>query len=240
MAVGRQVLPILVRGDDKGTFKIPTIRPGTYTLRAIANGVLGEFSKADVTVAAGTTVDLGGLEWKPVRYGKQVWEIGVPNRSAEEFKHGDKYWVWGLYNDYAKEFPNDVNFVIGKSDWSKAWNYAQPPRDGKPTTWSVTFDLPEAPRGKATLRLAICGSRGRDGIKVSVNDKPVGATGRLWDSGVMHRDGIRGYWEEKAVAFDASLLKGGTNVIKLTNTGRNWTDGVLYDYLRLELDDAAK
>ncbi len=53
----------------------------------------------------------------------------------------------------------------------------------------------------------------------------------------MHRDGIRGYWEEKDVAFDASLLKAGTNVLKLTNPGRNWTEGVLYDYLRLELDE---
>jgi rhamnogalacturonan endolyase len=104
----------------------------------------------------------------------------------------------------------------------------------------VTFDLAEAPRGKATLRLAICGSRGRGGVEVSVNDKPGGATGRLWDSGVMHRDGIRGYWEEKDVSFDASLLKAGANVLKLTNTGRTWTEGVLYDYLRLELDEAAK
>ena len=50
----------------------------------------------------------------------------------------------------------------------------------------------------------------------------------------VHRDGIRGYWEEKSVPFDASLMKAGTNVIKLTNPGRTWTDGVLYDYLRLE------
>jgi rhamnogalacturonan endolyase len=224
-----------VRADDKGDFRIPNIRPGTYTLHAIANGVLGEFSKANVMVAAGQTVDLGGLEWKPVRYGKQLWEIGVPNRSAEEFKHGDKYWIWGLYNDYPKEFPNDVNFIIGKSDWRKDWNYAQPPRDGKPTTWTVTFDLAEAPKGKATLRLAICGSRGRRGIEVAVNDKSVGGTGPLVDSGVMHRDGIRGYWQEKDVSFDASLLKAGTNVIQLTNLGRNWVEGVLYDYLRLEV-----
>ena len=122
---------------------------------------------------------LGELEWKPVRYGKQIWEIGVPNRSAEEFKHGDKYWMWGLYNLYPSEFPHDVNFIIGKSDWSKDWNYAQPPRDGKPTTWTVTFDLATAPKGKATLRLAICGSRGRSGIKVAVNDKQVGGTGAL-------------------------------------------------------------
>jgi rhamnogalacturonan endolyase len=224
-----------VRGDEKGDFRIPNIRSGTYTLHAIANGVLGEFSKGDVVVAAGQTVELGELQWKPVRYGKQLWEIGVPNRSAEEFKHGDKYWVWGLYNEYPKEFPNDVNFVIGKSDWGKDWNYAQPPRDGKPTTWTVTFDLAEAPKGKATLRLAICGSRGRRGVEVAVNDKSVGGTGPLLDSGVMHRDGIRGYWQEKDVSFDASLLKAGTNVIQLTNPGRNWVEGVLYDYLRLEL-----
>ena len=225
------------RADEKGHFTIPNIRPGTYTLRAIANGVLGEFSKANVAVAAGKTVELGKLEWKPLRYGKQLWEIGVPNRSAEEFKHGDKYWVWGLYNEYPKEFPNDVNFIIGKSDWRKDWNYAQPPRDGKPTTWSIVFALPKTPKGRATLRLAICGSRGRRGILVVVNDKEAGGTGPLLDSGVMHRDGIRGYWQEKNVVFDASLLKAGTNTIKLTNPGRSWVEGVLYDYLRLELDE---
>lgn len=228
-----------VRGDDQGRFKIANIRPGTYTLHAIANGVLGEYSKSDVTVAAGKNVDLGELEWKPVRYGKQLWEIGIPNRSAEEFRHGDKYWVWGLYNEYPKEFPNDVNFIIGKSDWKKDWNYAQPPRDGKPTTWTVTFDLPEALKGKATLRLAICGSRGRGGIQATVNGKSAGGTGPLLDSGVMHRDGIRGYWQEKNVSFDAALLKAGTNALKLTNSGSNWTEGVLYDYLRLELDESA-
>ena len=72
---------------------------------------------------------------------------------------------------------------------------------------------------------------------MTVNDKDAGSTGALPGTGVMHRDGIRGYWFERSVAFDASLLKAGTNVIKLTNPARSWVDGVLYDYLRLELDD---
>ena len=38
--------------------------------------------------------------------------------------------------------------------------------------------------------------------------------------------------------FDASLLKSGTNVIELTKHARSWPEGVLYDYLRLELDSA--
>ena len=54
-----------------------------------------------------------------------------------------------------------------------------------------------------------------------------------------HRDGIRGYWFERNVPFDAALLKAGTNVLKLTNPARSWVDGVLYDYLRLELDESS-
>jgi rhamnogalacturonan endolyase len=232
-----------VRADKDGRFTIPRVRPGTYALRAFADGVLGEYSRPDVGASAGQTLDLGDLEWKPVRHGKQLWEIGIPDRSAAEFRHGDHYWQWGLYLKYPEEFPKDVNFVIGQNDWRKDWNYCQPPRiDGdrvSPTTWSVTFDLPEAPRGKATLRLAFAGSSGRGGVQVSVNDQPAGGTGPLPVTGVMHRDGIRGYWFERSVPFDAALLKAGRNVLKLTNPARNWVDGVLYDYLRLELDESA-
>jgi hypothetical protein len=174
--------------------------------------------------------------------GRQLWEIGTPNRSAEEFRHGDDYWHWGLYHQYPKEFPGDVHFVVGKSDPRRDWNYCQPPRvEGRrvqSTTWSVTFELPEAPRGKAALRLAVCGSSGRGGVEVAVNGKPAGGTGPLPGSGVMHRDGVRGYWCERAVAFDAALLKRGTNVLTLTVPARSWVDGVLYDYLRLELAEA--
>ena len=55
----------------------------------------------------------------------------------------------------------------------------------------------------------------------------------------MHRDGIRGYWFERDVPFDAALLKPGANALQLTVPARSWVDGVLYDYLRLELDEQA-
>jgi rhamnogalacturonan endolyase len=231
------------RAEEDGSFSLRNVRPGKYTLYAFADGVLGEFSVADVAVAAGEKRDLGKLVWKPVRHGRQLWEIGVPDRSAEEFRHGDDYWRWGLYFDYPKEFPKDVNFVVGKSDWKKDWNYCQPPRiDGarvESTTWSITFDLPEAVKGKATLRLAVAGSRNPRGVEVAVNGKSVGGTGPLPEAGVMHRDGIRGYWCERSVAFDAALLKAGENVLKLKVPANSWVNGVLYDYLRLELDESA-
>lgn len=232
-----------MRGDSQGHFTIPNVRPGSYTLHAIADGVLGEFAKTGVVVKAGESLNLGSLEWNPVRYGRQLWEIGIPDRSAAEFRHGDHYWQWGLYYEYPKEFPHDVNFIIGKSDFHKDWNYCQAPRlEGdrvSSTTWSITFALPTALRGKAILRLAIAGSATQRGIEVVVNGTSVGGTGPLPNTGVMHRDGIRGYWCERDVPFDAALLKPGANVIRLAVPANNWTQGVLYDYLRLEMADAA-
>jgi rhamnogalacturonan endolyase len=231
------------QADSSGQFTIKNARPGKYVLYAFNNGILGDFSKADVTVEAGKTTDLGTLTWTPVRYGRQLWDIGIPNRSAEEFRHGDHYWVWGNYNLYPQEFPNDVNFIIGKSDYSKDWDYAQPPvqdASGKwhGPTWKITFDMPKAGSGKATLRLALCGTRDTK-IDVTLNGKPIGTTGLVPSSGVMHRDGIRSVEIYCDIPFDGSDLVAGQNVIGLTTANvRTWTQGVLYDYLRLELNDS--
>jgi len=236
-----------VRGDKDGKFAIANVRPGSYTLHAFADGVLGEYAKTDVTVAAGKPLDLGSLTWQPARYGKQIWEIGIPDRTAGEYLHGDHYWQWGLYNQYPKDFPNDVNFVIGKSDYHKDWNLMQVPRardetgkgKGDETTWSVTFNLAKAPAGRATLRVALAGIETRNLI-IKMNGQQVGTISNLPNTGVIHRDADRGYWQEKAIAFEASVLKAGTNVLKLTVPADNVMNGVEYDYLRLELDENAK
>ncbi len=233
------------QADAAGHFNIPNARPGDYTLYAFTDGVLGDFSRADIHIEAGKTTELGNLTWTPVRYGRQLWEIGVPNRSAEEFRHGDHFWQWGLYNLYPQEFPDGVDFVVGKSDWRRDWNYAQPPRpDGegrwKDSSWRIRFEVDRPLRGTAVLRLAICGARGGP-VDVTVNGQSIGGTGELPESGVMHRDGIRATaLVERNLTFDAALLKSGTNVVELTKHARAWTDGVLYDYLRLEVRESTQ
>lgn len=224
------------RGDDEGRFTIPTVRPGKYTLHAIATGVLGELTKTELQIEPGKPIDLGRLEWKPVRFGGQLWDIGIPDRTAGEFLHGDHYWQWGLYDEYPKDFPDDVDFIIGKSDFHKDWNYCQCPRADRPegTTWSIEFDLSDAPHGKATLRLAFAGTSARS-ITVSVNDRPAGRVSSLIDTAVIRRDAIRGYWYERDVTFDAALMKQGHNVLKLTIPPGNPMSGIEYDYVRLEL-----
>jgi rhamnogalacturonan endolyase len=232
-------------GQPDGTFSISNVRPGDYELHAITDGVLGEFAKAGITVPESGKIDLGKLEWKPVRYGRQIWEIGVPNRNASEFLKGDDYWHWGSYLLYAKLFPNDVHYVVGKSDYAKDWFIEQVPHVeqdngtgrgmGRSTTWTITFNLPDAPKGRATLRLGICGAAARS-IDVAVNDQHAGAVDDLTYNATINRDGIQGSWVEKNVAFDAALMKAGENTLKLTIPAGGLTSGVIYDYLRLELE----
>jgi rhamnogalacturonan endolyase len=236
-----------VHGADNGRFSIPNVRAGVYTLHAFATGVLGEFARTDIKVEAGKPLDLGTMDWKPVRDGTQVWEIGVPDRTAGKFFQGPDYWHWGIYYQYARQFPQDVHYVIGKSDYHKDWNIMQVPHStdpsgkgaGRPTTWSVEFQMPDAPHGKATLRIAIAGSEAR-GLTIAMNDKLAGSVSYLPNTMVIHRDSDRGYWEERAVAFDATLMKAGPNMLKLTVPAGPVTAGIEYDYLRLELDQNAK
>jgi rhamnogalacturonan endolyase len=117
------------KGSADGQFTIANVRPGTYTLHAFADGVLGEFAQANITVTAAQGLDLGQLEWKPVRYGKQIWEIGYPDRTGDKFYkgNGSNYWLWGWYVRYGDLFPNDITCTIGKSDYHKDWFFEQVP-----------------------------------------------------------------------------------------------------------------
>lgn len=238
-----------------GSFEIRGVSPGKYTLYAFADGVLGEFTKSDVNVEEGTAVNIGELEWSPVRRGRQVWEIGVPNRTGAEFAGGDRFFEPDIILQYAKQFPDDVSFTIGESKYDKDWFFAHVPHnvdpdarvqpfrgvvgEGRATPFRVRFNLEDAPRGKAILRLAICGTGART-IDVQANDGPVGQVALGLPDGVITRHQVQGLWYERELEFDASMLKQGSNTMTLTVPRGNANAGVVYDYLRLELDESVK
>jgi rhamnogalacturonan endolyase len=271
-------------GAADGKFTITNVRPGTYTLHAFADGVLGEFAQANITVEAGKNLDLGKIEWKPVRYGKQLWEIGVPNRNSSEFFKGDRdnYWLWGWPLRYALLFPNDLTYTVGQSDWHKDWFFEQVPhaenlsfinpeakdpanqkfgwvkaesrtefattdRDagvwrkygrGRATTWTIKFNVSQPTQGTATLRIALAGADGQ-GLSVVVNGKEAGSI-RPVGTNALRYNTDKGIWQEQLVKFDGALLKAGDNEIQLVVPAGEVTSGVVYDYLRLELDENAK
>jgi rhamnogalacturonan endolyase len=240
------------RGDEHGGFTIPNVRAGNYTLHAFADGVLGEYTKTDITVEPGKPLDLGKLPWTPVRHGKPLWEVGIPNRNGSEFFKGDEYADPSISLEYATRFPDDVNYVIGKSDFRKDWFFQHVPHNedpnarpvpyvgirgnGRATPYAITFDLNDQPHGRATLRFALCGTGART-IEVDVNGRPAGQVDRLIGDGAIARHSSQGLWYERELSFDASLLKQGTNVLKLIVPAGPINNGVIYDYLRLELDD---
>jgi rhamnogalacturonan endolyase len=92
------------------------------------------------------------------------------------------------------------------------------------------------PRGQATLRLALAGADGGRGLEVAVNGTSVGTIHPVATNALRYNTAT-GIWQEQSVKFDASLLKSGENEMTLTVPADDLTTGVVYDYLRLELDD---
>jgi len=232
-----------VRADKEGCFTIPNVRTGDYTLYAFVDGVMDEFRRDGVSVEKGRTADLGALDWKPARYGRQLWQIGTPDRTAKEFRHGDDYRQWGLWLKYPEEFPRDVNFVIGKSDERTDWNFVhctvQKNGEWVGTKWNVLFDLADSPKpGVATLRIALAAAH-KATLRVSVNGKAVGSR-RFETDNAMMRAGIHGQYSQWDLHFDAALLKPGQNTITLEQqSGHSAQKSAMYDCLRLEVAEAA-
>jgi rhamnogalacturonan endolyase len=235
-------------GKD-GSFVLTGVRPGKYALCALADGVLGEYDGASVVVRAGASIDLGSLHWTPLRYGKQLWDIGIPNRNATEFFMGNDSNHWGMYLLYGKYFPKDVDYWIGKSDYRKDWYFEEVPNiahgeniakmAGGETNWKIHFTLPEKEKGTAILRVGISGVGARH-VFVAVNGKQVGDLAPLQYNATINRDGNQGTWSEHDVSFPAKEMKAGENLIELKVPGGNVMSGVIYDYLRLELDESGK
>jgi rhamnogalacturonan endolyase len=281
-------------GTEDGKFAITKVRPGSYTLHATADGVLGDFAQANITVEPGKTIDLGKLVWKPVRFGRQVWEIGSPDRAADEFLKGDgsNYWLWGWNLRYALLFPDGLTYTVGKSDprkdwffeevptatnlsfvnpdakdpanqrfgWVKAESLTQYPQTdqagpwrvygrGKETVWTIRFNMPKAEHGTASLRVALAGENGlRGGLPVAVNGTSVGALGdgsnpdnpRLINTDAIRYNTDKGLWQQRTLKFNAAQLKAGENTMTFTVPAGDLQSGVVWDYLRLELDENAK
>ncbi len=273
-----------------GSFTIPKVRSGQYTLHAYATNVLGDYTLANVTVRAGGKVDLGTLTWRPVRYGKQLWEIGYPDRTGDKFFKGDgaNNWLWGWNLRYALLFPHDITYTVGKSDYRKDWFFEEVPHatnlsfvnpqakdpanqpfgwvrseslnqypqtdqrgpwrvygQGRTTVWKVRFHLDQPVQGSAYLRVALAGENALRELPVGLNGKPIGAIGDQSNSDnlpLINNNSIRynndkGLSQQRTLKFDAALLKPGDNELTFTVPAGDLQSGVVWDYIRLELNE---
>jgi len=84
--------------------------------------------------------------------------------------------------------------------------------------------------------VALAGADGGGGLAVAVNGRDVGTLYPLRTSALQYNTN-KSVWQELKLPFDAKLLKSGENEMRLTVPAGEVTTGVVYDYLRLELDE---
>ncbi|KAJ3545112.1 hypothetical protein NM208_g2678 [Fusarium decemcellulare] len=174
--------------DTSGSFSIPRVVEGSYRVTIYADEIFGWFIQDNVKVSR--SKHKVNLTWREESAGKEVWRIGVPDKSSGEYLHGyapdaskplqpEQYRIyWGKY-DYMKEFPKGVNFHVGKSDEAKDLNnihWSFFPAKGNHlleenyydnvNNWTITFDLSRnqlRSAKTATFTVQIAGTRTANG-----------------------------------------------------------------------------
>ena len=230
--------------DAEGRFSFSGVRSGNYELHVSVPGVIGELSGTLLTVTAGSTTPVGTVHFEVPRNGSTVWEIGYADRTAKEYRHGDAYRYWGLYDLFPSEFPSSVHYFVNSSwrqppeQWRSQWNYAHVPANGSQTVWSVYFDVPgvvTGPEHSAFLRIAFAGVVHCQ-LALTLNGNTKATIEDLNDNDTsIYRDGIHGIYETRTVQLDSSNLKTTGNVLQLTCLCTARFDGLMYDALKFEL-----
>ncbi len=202
-----------------GSFTLKNVVPGQYTLYVDGADQPQDFVKTSITVAANQALNVGTLNWTPETHGKTLWQLGTFDRTAGEFRNGDDARGYQMFARYPEQFPNDVDFTVGKSDPARDWNYAQWSWYTKSPAWHLRFDS-KVQTGKATLTIGIASAQPAKGklthVAVALNGQAIG-TIELPKTGTA---GYRGGNQDSpynvvTLTFDAKLIKAGANDLTL-------------------------
>jgi rhamnogalacturonan endolyase len=234
---------VWTRAADDGKFSFPNVLPGNYILHVYCDGQFDEAALTGIKLTPGQKLELGKIVWTPRHYGDFVWQLGYPDRSAAEFRHGNDSTRWGLWSLDQKEFPVGVNYFIGKSDPRKDWNFAQSPG----STWAIHFPLGFVPdRGCGFLDVALAGGSDAAGLTITLNGndisrdlyRPNSAIARPKGAATFDdiaHDQLSGCCREYLYPFPHQDLKLGDNILLFRVDGSRPTDGIMYDCLRMEI-----
>lgn len=241
------------RTGPDGRFTIPNVIPGTYTLYLCGADQPQDWSRDRIEVQANQVTDLGTLDWKPVRHGRTLWQIGTFDRTAAEFRNGDDARHFEMFKLYPKQFPQDVDFKIGTSDIKKDWNYAQWSWYSKTPVWKIRFQAPAKTAGKAYLTLGFASAQPIKGDRTNLEVK---VNGQLVDTVHLPKTGTAGYrggaqdsqYNVRTLVFDTALLHPGENILTLGHAEAApfstlkpdvefGVGQVMYDAIRLEIGE---
>ena len=220
--------------DKKGNFSIPKVRKGTYTLHAYAleGENTDELEVHDIEVNA-SAVNLGTIDWTPVKHGKTLWRIGEADRLSAGFFLSD---APRAYDNFLRS-PDTLHFTIGKSLESRDWFFCQRPK----SSYHIHFALSKIQGDSCYLTLASAAATLMPVIRIQVNGQQV-AEFSNWDNdrdGSLYRSSTQaGHWQMHTVAFPASALRKGQNTLTINypKGRRHGLGGILWDCIKLEIE----
>ncbi|KAL2893057.1 Rhamnogalacturonate lyase [Bienertia sinuspersici] len=207
------------RTDDKGHFTIENVRPGNYNLYGWVHGFIGDYRyNGSVSIKAGESIDLGDLVYDHPRNGPILWEIGIPDRSAAEFFVPDPN-------------PKLVNKLYLTHDKYRQYGLWDRYTDLYPDE-DLVYTINESNYQKDWFF-----------AQVRINDRhekpPLFTTGLIGYDNTIARHGIHGLYWLYNVSIPANKFSKGNNTIFLTQAwGLSPWRGILYDYIRLEVQAA--
>jgi rhamnogalacturonan endolyase len=222
------------QANSDGSFSIPKVRPGSYSLYAWANGgsigdITDQYEQDNINVS-GSTLSLGTITWHPTRYSNLLWQIGTADRKADEFNLGNVLRQYNLFN----EVPANLTYIIGQSTPANNWYYAQT----QSGTWTIQFNDTQAYSGTAHLTVALAGMSRTPTVTIAVNGTTVSTLPRFANDQSIYRSGNQsGYYHLVPITFNASLLKVGSNTITFKASAGNGS-GPIYDTIKLETGNA--
>ena len=168
---------------------------------------------------------------------KVLWQIGKTDRNTAEF---------ALAPSAHKQFTHDGFFIVGASDPSKDWPYAQPgPGDAwagsRSHTYTVVFGMKEGGKSDSChliIDLVDTHNAIPPQLEIKINEKVISLYMPMGGSD----ESINGkptsgkpYFIN--LCFASSILKKGQNEVSITSKSGSW---ILYDALRLEGPDYLK
>jgi rhamnogalacturonan endolyase len=156
-----------------GEVTIPRVVPGTYRLTIYADNIFGDYIQDPISITAQKETSINAT-WTPESAGKELFRIGVPDKSSGDYRHGaaaspthplltEEYRLyWGAY-DFVTDFPSGVSYKVGQDDPATALNYVHWAVFGgkanykRPTpvpdhmyNWTILFDAQDADVRNAT------------------------------------------------------------------------------------------